>query len=286
MQLLIVSGRSGSGKTISLNVLEDLGYYCIDNLPVELGPQLYDIINKKHPYVAVSLDARNLPADLSFLKEVLADLRQPRNACRILYLDAEDSILLQRFSETRRKHPLSSETVPLITAIQKEHALLRPIAELADITINTSNLSTSQLKHLIKDRFAQQTLPQLQILLQSFAFKQGSPAEADYIFDVRCLPNPYWQPELRSYTGLEAPVKAFFDKEPLVQTMQKNIYDFLMTWIPEFSKDNRSYLTVAIGCTGGQHRSVYIANWLYDHLKQKSYQLIVHHRDIIINKEL
>jgi UPF0042 nucleotide-binding protein len=285
MQLLIVSGRSGSGKTISLNVLEDLGYYCIDNLPVELGPQLYDIINKKHSHVAVSLDARNLPTDLSFLKEVLADLRQPRNDCRILYLDADDSILLQRFSETRRKHPLSSEKFPLITAIQKEHDLLRPIAELADITINTSKLTTSQLKHMVKERFAQQTAPQLQILLQSFAFKQGAPTEADFIFDVRCLPNPYWQPELRSYTGLEAPVKAFFDKEPLVQTMQKNIYDFLMTWIPEFSKDNRSYLTIAIGCTGGQHRSVYIANWLYEKLKKEPYQLIVHHREIL-NKEL
>lgn len=280
MRLVIVSGRSGSGKTISLHVLEDLGYYCVDNLPVDMLPDLISRLQVDHPRLAVSIDARNLPSDVNLLKDVLMQLHQPDWHSEIIYLDADEKSLLRRFSETRRKHPLTNEQVSLQEAIQQEHRLLSPLASMADMTIDTSQLSQHQLSALVRDRVAREDTNRLQLLIQSFGFKNGMPADADFIFDVRCLPNPYWQPELRGLTGCDMPVANFLSACPEVEQMVEDIIRFLDNWIPRFEADNRSYLTVGIGCTGGQHRSVYITEELVKRAKKSQFSVQVRHRDL------
>ncbi len=280
MRLVIVSGRSGSGKTISLHVLEDLGYYCVDNLPVDMLPGLVEKLKDDHPRLAVSIDARNLPHDENVLKDVITALRQPDRDCEIIYLDAEPKSLLKRFSETRRRHPLSNDKVSLQEAIEHEHSLLRPLASMADITIDTSNLSSHELCSLIRDRVARENTSRLQLLIQSFGFKNGMPADADFIFDVRCLPNPYWQSELRSLTGKDKLVADFLNGYPVVKQMVEDIIKFLDNWIPRFEADNRSYLTVGIGCTGGQHRSVFVTEQLVKLAHQLQMNVQVRHRDL------
>ncbi|MBS0290142.1 MAG: RNase adapter RapZ [Proteobacteria bacterium] len=280
MRLVIVSGRSGSGKTISLHVLEDLGYYCVDNLPVDMLPGLVSRLQDDHPRLAVSIDARNLPSDVNVLKEVISELRQPGWRGEIIYLDADPKMLLKRFSETRRRHPLSNDEVSLQEAIEKEHDLLRPLADMADITIDTSSLTHHQLCSLIRDRVARENTSRLQLLIQSFGFKNGMPADADFIFDVRCLPNPYWQAELRALTGTDKEVADYLLAYPEVKQMVEDIMGFLDNWIPRFEADNRSYLTVGIGCTGGQHRSVYIAEQLVQLALQRQLNVQIRHRDL------
>ncbi|MBN9288416.1 MAG: RNase adaptor protein RapZ [Gammaproteobacteria bacterium 39-13] len=281
MRLVIVSGRSGSGKTISLHVLEDLGYYCVDNLPVDMLPGLVSRLQEDHPRLAVSIDARNLPLDVNLLKDVISELRQP--GCEIIYLDADHKSLLRRFSETRRRHPLSNSKVSLQEAIEQEHALLRPLSSMADITIDTSHLTQHQLCALIRDRVARENTSRLQLLIQSFGFKNGMPADADFIFDVRCLPNPYWQPDLRALTGCDQAVADFLKAYPEVHQMVEDIIRFLDNWIPRFEADNRSYLTVGIGCTGGQHRSVYITEQLVHLANKLQLNVQVRHRDLKSN---
>ena len=278
MRLVIVSGRSGSGKTISLHVLEDLGYYCVDNLPVDMLPGLVSKLETDHPRLAVSIDARNLPTDVNVLKDVISELRQP--GCEIIYLDADHKSLLKRFSETRRRHPLTNDKVSLQEAIEREHALLRPLASMADITIDTSHLTQHQLCALIRDRVARENTSRLQLLIQSFGFKNGMPADADFIFDVRCLPNPYWQSDLRSLTGCDKAVADYLNGYPVVKQMIDDIIKFLDNWIPRFEADNRSYLTVGIGCTGGQHRSVFVTEQLVQLAKQLDLNVQVRHRDL------
>lgn len=280
MRLIIVSGRSGSGKTISLHVLEDLGYYCIDNLPVDMLPGLVSKLQEDHPRLAVSIDARNLPSNVNLLKEVISELRQPGWHCEIIYLDADHNSLLRRFSETRRRHPLSNDAVSLQEAIEQERVLLSPLASMADITIDTSFLSHHQLCSLIRDRVAREHTNSLQLLIQSFGFKSGTPADADFVFDVRCLPNPYWQPQLRALTGQDAPVCDYLQTYPEVEQMIEDIIHFLQNWIPRFEADNRSYLTVGIGCTGGQHRSVYITEKLVERAKKLNMHVQIRHRDL------
>ncbi|MGD9591778.1 MAG: RNase adapter RapZ [Candidatus Berkiella sp.] len=280
MRLVIVSGRSGSGKTISLHVLEDLGYYCVDNLPVDMLPGLVSKLQSDHPRLAVSIDARNLPSNEDVLKEVITQLQQPDWHGEIIYLDADNKSLLKRFSETRRRHPLSNDKVSLQEAIEREHALLQPLATMADMTIDTSHLTVHQLCALIRDRVARENTSRLQLLIQSFGFKNGMPADADFIFDVRCLPNPYWQSDLRGLTGCDQPVAQYLNGYPVVKQMVEDIIKFLDNWIPRFEADNRSYLTVGIGCTGGQHRSVFVTEQLVQLAKQLDFNVQVRHRDL------
>ena len=230
--------------------------------------------------LAVSIDARNLPTDVQILKEVMADIKKPEWSTEIIYLDAEHKILLRRFSETRRRHPLTDKDVSLQEAIEQERVLLSPLASMADITIDTTHLSQHQLCALIRDRVARENTSRLQLLIQSFGFKNGMVADADFIFDVRCLPNPYWEPQLRSLTGKEPAVIHFLQQYPEVEKMIEDIIQFLNNWIPRFEADNRSYLTVGIGCTGGQHRSVYIAEKLLERAKNLQMNVQLRHRDL------
>lgn len=281
MKLIIISGRSGSGKTITLHVLEDLGYYCVDNLPVDMLPNLAEKLQHDHPHLAVSIDSRNLPNDDALLKQVITQLHRPNWQCEMIYLDADHKSLLRRFSETRRRHPLTNECVSLQEAIEQERLLLSPLATMADMTIDTSYLSQHQLCQLIRDRVAKEKGSPLQLLIQSFGFKNGMPADADFIFDVRCLPNPYWEPTLRALTGRDPAVGEYLQSSSEVLAMIHDIMAFLTTWVPRFEADNRSYLTVYIGCTGGRHRSVYIAEQLVQHAKMSKMDVQIRHRDLV-----
>lgn len=280
MRLIIVSGRSGSGKTISLHVLEDLGYYCVDNLPVDMLPHLVSSLQSDHPRLAVSIDARNLPSDVNQLQNVISALRQPNLQSELIYLDADHKVLLRRYSETRRRHPLTNHQVSLQEAIEQERVLLSPIATMADVIIDTSQLTHHQLCGLIRDRAVRENTSRLQLLIQSFGFKNGMPADADFIFDVRCLPNPFWQHHLRPLTGQDAAVAEFLQSSPTVNQMIADIIQFLDHWVPSFEADNRSYLTVGIGCTGGQHRSVYITERLVNEAKKLQMNVQIRHRDL------
>lgn len=280
MRHVIISGRSGSGKTVALHALEDLGFYCIDNLPVALLPELERCIDASHPLVAVSIDARNMPTDLLHFKDIITQLNIHGKTCEILYLDANDNTLLKRFSETRRKHPLSNETTSLREAIRKEHDLLTSIASLADLTIDTSPLNRQALHNLVVDRIARHAHNSLQLLLQSFGFKHGVPPDADFVFDVRCLPNPYWEPHLRESTGLDKEVIQFLKSKSEVNKMLDDIYQFLITWIPHFIANNRSYITIALGCTGGQHRSVYLIETIAKKIKNQIPNTQIRHREL------
>lgn len=280
MKFIIISGRSGSGKSISLRMLEDLGYYCIDNLPINLLPKLADEFKQTHPLVAVSIDARNFPAKSIQFSQVLKKLKETANTYEILYFDADDNTLLKRFSETRRKHPLTSEKISLQLALQQEQQLLEPIAEFADLRIDTSHFSLHQLRTLIRNRITHNPTQSISLLFQSFGYKFGIPVDADYVFDVRCLPNPYWQPTLRELSGNDPAVIHFLKTNAATQTMLTEISHFLHHWIPSFIADNRCYLTIAIGCTGGQHRSVYIANQLAQQFMLVYPQVQTRHREL------
>ncbi|MDY6993434.1 MAG: RNase adapter RapZ [Pseudomonadota bacterium] len=279
MKLLIVSGLSGAGKTIALHSLEDLGVYCVDNLPVTLLPAFAEHARQLSTVgVAVGVDARTTALqDMPALLETLNRIHIPYE---ILFLEADNTVLLKRFSETRRKHPLTSPHVPLFEAIKQERQLLEPLAQRADIRIDTSLTHIHKLRDLIRQHINVCTTQNLSILFQSFGFKQGIPSDADFIFDVRCLPNPYWETELRTLTGCDSAVIHFLQAQPKVQHMLADIIHFLETWLPEFIADNRRYLTIAIGCTGGQHRSVYLAEQLSLHFSQHQKGVLVQHREL------
>jgi UPF0042 nucleotide-binding protein len=243
-------------------------------------PSLTDKLQKDHSRLAVSIDARNLPTDEDLLKKVIAELHRPDWQCEMIYLDADHKNLLRRFSETRRRHPLSNEKVSLQEAIEQERVLLSPLAAMADLTIDTSNLSQHQLCQLIRERVAKEQSSQLQLMIQSFGFKNGLPPDADFVFDVRCLPNPYWQPQLRDLTGSDPAVCDFLNSSQEVTKMMKDILEFLKHWVPRFEADNRSYLTVCIGCTGGKHRSVYITEQLLKQTQALKMNVQIRHRDL------
>lgn len=284
MKLIVISGVSGSGKSTALNVMEDLDYYCIDNLPVGLLPAFAEQMQSLHQNVvsniAVGIDARNLPNELHRFPYILEQLKNKGYACEIVFFDADDNILIKRFSETRRKHPLTMEQMPLIEAIQKERELLEPISSRADLYIDTSRTNIHQLRELIKDRIEGKSHESMSLLFESFGFKHGIPVDADFMFDVRCLPNPHWEPKLRSQTGLDNDVIEFLQARDSVEQMYSTIKSFLDTWIPHFQADNRSYMTVAIGCTGGQHRSVYMAHRLAEAYKLIRDNVTTRHRDV------
>ena len=284
MNIVIISGLSGSGKTIALHTLEDIGFYCIDNLPIGLLQGFANEVRDQHLIsgnkVAVSIDARNHPQQLDRFPEITAALKNNETSCKILFLQADDSTLLKRFSETRRKHPLSGVDRPLADAIREERKLLAPIAANADLLIDTSHTNLHQLRDLLRECLGEDGDAEFSLLLRSFGYKHGVPADADLVFDARCLPNPYWQANLRNLTGLDKDVVMFLERETLVQELYNDLDQFLSTWIPRFREDKRSYLSIAIGCTGGQHRSVYLVDRLAKGLGTQAGDIIVRHREL------
>ena len=263
MRLVIISGLSGSGKSVALHALEDLGFYCIDNIPVPLLRSFVDEVLPRQDAafqnVGVGLDARNRPADIAAIPGLVQKLRAEGLSCEIVFLQARDDVLLARFRETRRKHPLTNKDTSLAEAVAQERELLGPVIDTAELIIDTTNMTVYELREQIRDRIGGREPGTLSILIESFGYKHGVPPDADFVFDVRCLPNPYWEPQLRPLSGKDAPVIAFLDAQPLVQRMVDDITRYLENWIPCYQDFQRSYLTVASGCTGGQHRSLYIA---------------------------
>ncbi len=281
IQLVIISGRSGSGKTVALRVLEDLGYYCIANLPVIFLPQLFTMALGKYPKLAVSIDIRNLPDNISSLGDMYNELTaNPKVDCLLSYLDAVDNVLIKRYLESRRLHPLSRRHLSLDEAIVMENRILSAVSSVADLRIDTSTLSIHDLSTQLITLIQGKPEKQLVIVFESFGFKHGIAKDADFVVDSRYLPNPFWEKALRPYTGLDECVIDFFHRHPEVDEYIRMIDGLLMRFLPEIEKSNRSYLTVAIGCTGGCHRSVYIAQSLCDLFTKRNLQTKVRHRSL------
>ncbi len=284
VKLLIVSGLSGSGKSIALQALEDQGLYCIDNLPMGLllafAQQLVSPNQKQYPHAAVGIDARNLVEDFQQFRERLDAVRALGITCEVIFLHADDNTLFKRFSETRRRHPLTSASVSLSEAIKAEREVLKPLAENADWSIDTTHTTLHQLRDLIRERVTGRDGASMSLLLMSFGYKHGLPQDADFVFDVRCLPNPHWIPSLRGLTGCDPQVSEFLRRHKAVQEMIENLRAFVSRWLPAFEADNRAYLTVAIGCTGGQHRSVFMVEELAQGLRAGPVNILTRHREL------
>jgi UPF0042 nucleotide-binding protein len=266
MQIIILSGLSGAGKSVALHMLEDLGYYCIDNMPAALlKPFIAHTVRsteKIYARTAISLDARNSDAEISSVPQLVDELKRSGIDCEVLFLVAEDDELLRRFAETRRAHPLSRQGETLREAIASERQLLEPIAQIADQVIDTSRLGVHHLRDLIGRRVDPRSSERLSLQFESFGFKHGIPGDADFVFDARSLPNPYWEHALRPLTGLDAAVVRFLEEQPAARELIDDIARFMSARIPAYRASARHYLTVAVGCTGGQHRSVYIVERL------------------------
>ena len=278
MQLFLISGLSGSGKSVALKVLEDSGFYCVDNLPAEILTTLTDyLLSAGYDKMAVSIDVRSANS-VQRLPEMLSELKRNDLEVHVLFLDAKTDTLVKRFSETRRMHPLSDGVRTLPECVQYERELLAGISQIGH-RIDTSELKANALRNWIK-QFIELDGTRLTLLFESFGFKQGIPLDADFVFDVRCLPNPYYDVQLRPLTGRDVPVIEFLESTPLAQDMFADICRFVERWLPHFISDNRSYLTIAIGCTGGQHRSVYISEKLAQHFYQAHQQVLLRHREL------
>jgi UPF0042 nucleotide-binding protein len=284
MKLVIVTGLSGSGKSIALETLEDCGFYCIDNLPIALVEAFVHeamITNKAiFQKSALGIDARNQSDALIQFPETRRIIAGLGITIEVLYLQAEPWALLKRFSETRRKHPLTDPTHSLSEAIELERKLLEPVAQEADLVIDTTQTNVHQLRELIHCRVDTATNRMMSLYFQSFGFKNGIPMDTDFVFDARCLPNPHWMPTLRSKTGKDPEVAGFLAESADVREFQRMIADFLDAWIPRFDAENRSYLTISVGCTGGQHRSVYLIEALAGHFRESPFNILVRHRDL------
>lgn len=282
MTVYIVSGLSGSGKSVALQVMEDMGFYCIDNLPASLLPhfarQSAEADTAGFKNAAVGIDARNRRF-LDALPQSLEQLKAEGMPYRIIFLEADDAVLVKRFHETRRRHPLTDEHTPLLEGIRQERLLLEPLSLNADRRIDTTHTRAQELRQLVRD-YAGGGDKGLTLLFKSFGFKHGTPLDADYVFDVRCLPNPYWHSELRNYSGLDAPVIQFLERQEQVQKMFDQLCGFLENWLPAFSQEQRSYMTIAVGCTGGQHRSVYLARRLAEHFAARGIHTQLRHREL------
>ncbi|MBT3047369.1 MAG: RNase adapter RapZ [Candidatus Thiodiazotropha sp. (ex Lucina pensylvanica)] len=283
MKLQIVSGLSGSGKTIALHTLEDMGYYCIDNLPISLLISVADHLIGEPEAIfsktAVGIDARSQPSQISTLPNMVDDIRRRGLDCKVLFLDTMAETLIKRFSETRRKHPLTNEQRSLPEAIRYERELLAPVIEAADLRIDTTHTNLHELRDMVRHRIGGEE-GRVSILFESFGFKHGLPRDVDFVFDARCLPNPYWQEELRAFNGMEAPVADYLASHSEVTGMLSDMIDFLARWIPAFEADGRSYLTIAVGCTGGQHRSVFLVERLARHFAQAGLDVMSRHREL------
>lgn len=284
MRLIIISGLSGSGKSVALHTLEDLGFYCIDNLPLfllhELARGLEGATSPQMSRTAVGIDARNQPERLGEVPGLVADLRRRGSECHVIYLEASHESLIKRFSETRRKHPLTAVNRSLAEAIELERILLAPILDIADLRIDTTHTNVHQLRDRVLGHFQESSPRQVSLLIQTFGFKQGVPRDVDFVIDVRCLPNPHWQPHLRPQTGRDPEVARFLEESPEVAEMVQDLSRFFERWVPRFEADGRSYLTIAIGCTGGQHRSVYIGERLHDYFTTQGRKVMLRHREL------
>jgi UPF0042 nucleotide-binding protein len=283
IKLQIVTGLSGSGKSIALHTLEDMGYYCIDNLPVSLLEAVALHLTSEPGEIfcktAVGIDARSQPSNITRLPELVENMRRQGIECNMLFLDAQPDTLIKRFSETRRKHPLTDGSQSLDEAIRQERELLQPLNTAADLRIDTSHTNQHELRDLIRSRIDGNS-DSASVLFESFGFKHGVPRDVDFVFDVRCLPNPHWQAELRQLTGRDQPVIDFLGTQDETKEMLKDLSQFFDRWIPTFEADGRSYLTIAIGCTGGQHRSVFLVEKLAEHFRQKGMEVMCRHREL------
>ena len=281
MRLIIVSGLSGSGKSVALHLLEDIDFYCVDNIPAALlKPFISHTIrgtDDVYPRTAVGLDARNRPKEIETIPALVAELRRSGISCEVLYLHANDEVLLKRYAETRRKHPLVSGDVSLRDAIASERRLLEPITAAADLVIDTSNMGVHALRERIREHMDRRREGRLALMFESFGYKHGIPGDADFVFDVRALPNPYWEHSLRGLTGQDPAVVDYLASHPSVNCMLAALIEFLSQRIAEFTEAHRSYLTIAVGCTGGQHRSVYIAERLAEHFRQSHPEVMTRH---------
>lgn len=283
MNITIVSGLSGSGKSIALQAFEDIGFYCIDNLPANLLPTFADELRRQRnsgvDNAAIGIDSRNrgfldsLSGNLDALISLGLDYQ-------VIFLEADDNVLIKRFSETRRKHPLTDDTTSLQEGIALERRLLDPLKEQATWRLDTSNTTPHELRRAVRDFAGGRRAAGPTLLFESFGYKHGTPLDADFVFDVRCLPNPYWKPELRDLSGLDHEVINFLQPQPQVGKMIEQIRTFLQEWLPSFEAEDRSYITVAIGCTGGQHRSVYIASQLGEYFSAKRLHVQTRHREL------
>jgi RNase adapter protein RapZ len=284
MRLVIVSGLSGSGKSVALHTLEDLGFYCIDNLPLfllkDLALGLTATRDDAFASTAVGVDARSDPAELSNLPELVRATQARGVECQVIFLEAQTETLIRRFNETRRRHPLTRGERTLEEAIALERQLLEPIRRVADIQLDSTLTNLHELRDLVRLRLAGETSPRASILLRSFGFKHGVPQDIDFLLDVRCLPNPHWQPRLKALTGRDPPVVEFLEASEDVRRMRNDMAAFFDRWIPRFETDGRCYLTIAVGCTGGQHRSVYMVEALRWHFEQGGYRVMVRHREL------
>ncbi|QLB19363.1 RNase adapter RapZ [Mannheimia granulomatis] len=279
MELIIISGRSGSGKSVALRALEDAGYYCVDNIPLPLIPSLTEYLSKEKLSAVISLDIRNLPDTPKAIDELLSQL-MPLNT-KLIFLDCERNTLIRRYSDSRRIHPLSTQDdLSLESAIDLEQKLLEPLEQNANYIIDTSNISSHELAENLRNILQGSSDKELKIIFESFGFKYGLPADADYVFDVRFLPNPHWNPELRPMTGLEQPVIDFLDRQTEVHNFIYHTRTYLEMWLPMLEQNNRSYLTIAIGCTGGKHRSVYITEQLAKYFQAKGKNVQIRHKSL------
>ncbi|MET0330488.1 MAG: RNase adapter RapZ [Dyella sp.] len=282
-RVVVLTGMSGGGKTVALRALEDLEFYCVDNLPTALLPQLVAAASEggggKHRRIAVGVDVRNRSEDFRRMPAVLSELAAAGVEVHLIFLDSRDEVLIKRYSETRRRHPLSAQGLSLADAIAEERRLLRPLATIAEKVIDSSDLNVHQLRRLIATGYAQAT-EGMTLMFESFAFKRGLPLDADFVFDARCLPNPHWQPSLRPLSGKDAPVREYLDAQPLVTEYFNDTARWLDAWLPRFEHDDRSYVTISIGCTGGRHRSVYLVEKLAAHYRVKRDNVLIFHREV------
>lgn len=282
IHLIVLTGMSGGGKTVALRALEDLEFYCVDNLPSALLPELVDAVvegNAKRRLIAVGVDVRNRGADFAHMPTVLSQLAVAGVQVHLVFVDCRDEVLIKRYSETRRRHPLATRGMSLADAIVEERRLLRPLMAIAEKVIDSSELNVHQLRRLVATGYAQAT-EGLTLMFQSFAFKRGLPLDADFVFDARCLPNPHWHAHLRPLSGKDAPVREFLDTEPLVGEYFADTARWLDTWLPHFEQDDRSYVTISIGCTGGRHRSVYLVEKLAAHYRSRREGVLTFHREL------
>jgi len=281
MKLVVVSGLSGAGKTVALKQYEDLGYYCIDNLPLGLlGPlSLRALNNRRYAKLAVGIDARASAGEIARFQRTLSRQRERGVNVQVVFLTAQDDVILRRYSETRRKHPLTGAKLSLGEAIQRERRLLYPIADVADVTIDTTSMNLHALREEIRLRLPEKP-ERLSLVLMSFGYKNGIPESADYVFDVRCLPNPHWIPALSPRDGRDPAVVEFLEKDPLAPKMTQDIEVFLQRWLPSFDKQDRAYVTVGVGCTGGRHRSVYVVERLAKAFAGRYDPVVVRHKEL------
>jgi UPF0042 nucleotide-binding protein len=279
-RLIFVSGLSGAGKSVVLHTLEDLDFYCIDNFPIGLLDKLFEQIQEYPRAIAIGINARNQEHLIPSLPSCMRKFKDCNIDTELVFLEADIDVLKKRYSETRRKHPFSTQNESLHDAIGNEQRLLSVLADIADLKIDTSHTSVHDLRKLINERVVGRKFTSMSIQLVSFGFKYGIPRDADFIFDVRCLPNPYWVSNLRAYSGRDAPVIEYLSQQPLVGKMTSHLGLFVTEWIPFFEEENRSYLTIAVGCTGGRHRSVFIIEQLSKIITALGKQVIIKHRDI------